>query len=207
LELILQHLSEAATEAQAALIAARQSNDPTLESESLLQLAAIALAQQQPEPAQQHLQTVQTLLINHDNPLLQAAYLNCLGDLHNQLADYASSEKYYSEALDLNQNCHYRAGQALNLINLGHLMERQGALEKAQTFHLEALTLAQAIGHRPLQGHCWYQLSVAYIADKKVDLAQKAINRAITLHRAIEDEPGLAQDLALLHQSIPELED
>jgi predicted ATPase len=153
-ERALNQLTSASTEAQAALIAARQAKSQVLEGESLIQLAYIAASQGHVELAQAHMHDAQEFLEQTSLPQVEAQSLNGLGDIYKLLQEYAPAEKYYRQALALSQASGDRYGESITLYNLGSLLMERGDLASAAEYWGLALEIDRLIGHRRGEAAC-----------------------------------------------------
>jgi tetratricopeptide (TPR) repeat protein len=70
--------------------------------------------------------------------------------------------------------------------------------EQATTYYQQALTLAEALGMRPLQAHCHQGLGTLYLKRGRREEAKAELFAAIELYRAMEMTFGLAQAEAAL---------
>jgi predicted ATPase len=196
-EYLMGHLTEASTEAQAGLIAARLANNAVLESKSLIQLADIALHHGQFETARDHLQTAQTQLKRVSHQRAEASVLNGFGGLYKQLYDYIEAETCYQHALAVSQFLDDRAGQALYLSNLADLLLKKGHYTLARSYQHQALIINRIIGKGQGEAACLNRLAALYIELGRYDQALEYVQEAKLLHSQIEDELGLAEDLRL----------
>ncbi len=160
-ERAMNQLAQALTEAQAALIAARQAKNPALEGESLLHLAYVFAGQGQPDLARAHMHDAQDILERDGNPQLEAKVLNGLGDIYKLLDDYTKAENYYQQALALNRSSGNRYGEAVSLSNLGSLLLQQGDPASAKAYCQQALEINRLIGHRSGEMLCLENLEKA----------------------------------------------
>lgn len=159
-ERTLNELAQGATEAQAALIAARQAGQALLEGESLLQLAYISANQGHFELARAHMHDAQDFLEQAGLPQAEARSLNGLGDIYRLLKDYPQAELYYRQALALNQTSGDRLGEATSLNNLGGLLlERGDDPTSAEVYCRQALEINRLIGNRCGEALCLENLA------------------------------------------------
>jgi tetratricopeptide (TPR) repeat protein len=70
----------------------------------------------------------------------------------------------------------------------------------AETYYLQALTLAEALGMRPLQAHCHLGLGTLYATTGQREQARAALRTAIDLYHAMEMTLWLPQAEAALAQ-------
>jgi tetratricopeptide (TPR) repeat protein len=95
-----------------------------------------------------------------------------------------------------------RGDQAYALRLLGAIAARREPpeLALAAAHYQQALTLAAALGMRPLQAHCHLGLGTLYAATSQHELARTALSTAIELYRAMEMTFWLPQTEAALAQ-------
>jgi anti-anti-sigma factor len=194
----MNHLSEALTEAQAGLIAARQSSNPILESESLIQLAYLAMYQGELNLAREHLRTAQINLTKTNDHRTMGESLNGLGTLYLLLNDNLESEKCYQRALNLAQTSNDRYLEICCLNNLGKMSLGKGDFDAVMACHQQALALSQLIGYRQGEATAFNGMATFYKNLGEYELARDQVEQAILIHRQIEDEQGLADDLQIL---------
>lgn len=149
-----QHLPQAAAAAQTALLAARHIDNPLLEAESLIQLAYISAEQGHIELALAHGHDAQDFLNGAGTPQAEARSLNCLGDIYRITKDYPQAEKYYRQALVLNQTSGDRSGEAVSLAGLGSLLLEMGNFADAAGCSRQALELSRLISQRSIELAC-----------------------------------------------------
>jgi tetratricopeptide (TPR) repeat protein len=70
--------------------------------------------------------------------------------------------------------------------------------EQAETYYQQALTLANELGMRPLQAHCYRGLGTLYAKIGRVEQARVELSTAINLYRAMEMTFWLPQAEAAL---------
>ncbi len=191
-------VSGAATEAQAALIAARQAADPPLESESLIQLANIALHRGEFNTAREQLYAAQNSLSLADAPLTAAKRLNSLGLLYKLLNDYTESEQYFRQAATLSRQADDRHTQATCLSTLGEVLLEKGELMEAWKCQRHALQIAQLCGNQRLEARVLDRLAAVHIALGRLATAETLTQQARTMHKLFDDEQGLALNLRLM---------
>jgi predicted ATPase len=153
-ERAIKQLAQAATAAQAALLAARQLDDPILEAESLIQLAYISASQGHVELAQAHMHDAQEFLEQAGVPQAEARSLNGLGDIYGLLKDYPQAEKFYRQALVLTQISGDRLGEVMSLNNLGSLLAETGDPTNAVAYCRQALEISRLIGQPQIEAAC-----------------------------------------------------
>ena len=154
-------LAEAALEAQAGLIAARQANHPILEGKSLIQSAYIAFNQDRFETALEAMRTAQKILKETGDRNSEAMSLNGLGVIYSYLNDYSQAESYYQQALTMYQATGHWSGQAVCLANLGNLHQEAGNYTRAKSCYQQALEINRMIGHQQGEAACLNHIELA----------------------------------------------
>jgi tetratricopeptide (TPR) repeat protein len=105
-------------------------------------------------------------------------------------------------ALDFAQEYKQRGYQAHALHLLGEIAvhHKSPQVEQAKTSYAQALTLAKALGMRPLQAHCHRSLGLLYAMTGQREQAHAALSTAIDLYHAMEMTFWLPQAEAALAQ-------
>jgi anti-anti-sigma factor len=196
-DFVMGNSAEAVTETQAALIAARQANSGSLESESLIQLANIALFQGKLAKAREHLYAAQ-IELGPANDAIEARRLNGLGALYQWLGQHTESEQYYRQAVVTSQRCGDRYDQAAYISNLGTLLLQMQEFHQAQLAQEEAIVIARFSGHIQNQALANTRLCAYHTAVGNYDTARHYNEQAQILHRKIESEYGIARDMQVL---------
>ena len=104
------------------------------------------------------------------------------------------------QALDLARQLKARGDEAQALFQLGavHAQASPPDVQQAEARYREALTLAEALGMRPLQAHCHRGLGTLYAKTGRQEQARAALATAIELYRAMEMTFWLPQAEAAL---------
>jgi tetratricopeptide (TPR) repeat protein len=91
------------------------------------------------------------------------------------------------QVLDLARQQKARGEEALALFQLGavHAHASPPDVQQAEARYREALTLAEALGMRPLQAHCYRGLGTLYAKLGRPEQARAALATAIALYRAM----------------------
>jgi DNA-binding winged helix-turn-helix (wHTH) protein/class 3 adenylate cyclase/tetratricopeptide (TPR) repeat protein len=89
---------------------------------------------------------------------------------------------------------------ALRLLGECHARHGPPEVESAATHYRQALTLAEALGMRPLQAHCHHNLGTLYSQRGWVELAQAELTIAVHLYRSMDMTLWLPQAEAALAQ-------
>jgi class 3 adenylate cyclase/tetratricopeptide (TPR) repeat protein len=107
-----------------------------------------------------------------------------------------------AQAVDLARQYQQRGTQAWALWLLGESTARQASPEgePAVGYYRQALSLAEALGMRPLQAHCHRGLGMLYARQGQQEQARTALSTAIELYRVMEMRFWLPQAEATLAQ-------
>jgi class 3 adenylate cyclase/tetratricopeptide (TPR) repeat protein len=107
------------------------------------------------------------------------------------------------QALDLAQQHKERANEALALHQLGAVLAHADPPDVAQAgaHYQQALTLAEALGMRPLQAHCHFGLGSLYAQTGRREEARAELSAAIDLYLAMEMTFWLPQAEAALAEA------
>ena len=105
-------------------------------------------------------------------------------------------------ALVLAREHQERGNQAYALRLLGDIVARREPLEakQAEAHYRQALTLAEALGMRPLVAHCHFGLGILYGRTGQRHQARAALSTAIELYHAMDMTFWLPQTQAALAQ-------
>jgi hypothetical protein len=97
-----------------------------------------------------------------------------------------------------------RGRQAYALHLLGDIAARRDLpeIELAATFYQQALTLAEALGMRPLQAHCYHGLGTLHATSGRQEDARALLSAAIALYRTMDMTFWLPQAQAMLAQVV-----
>ena len=97
-----------------------------------------------------------------------------------------------------------RGNQAWTLWLLGEIaVQRQPSdTEQAEAHYRQALTLAQELGMRPLEAHCYRGLGTLYTKTGRREQARVELTAAVELYRAMEMTFWLQQTEATLAQGL-----
>jgi tetratricopeptide (TPR) repeat protein len=98
------------------------------------------------------------------------------------------------------EDCQGGQAWALRLLGEIHAHRHPPEAELAETSYGEALTLAEALGMRPLQAHCHLGLGTLYAKTGHRERAQAELSIAIELYKAMAMTFWLPQAEAALAQ-------
>lgn len=194
----VSHFNDAATEAQAGLIASRQAGNAILEAESLLQLGYIALSQGLLDAARDHMQASSDILRNTDNQINITRSLNGLGTVYRYLNQHDQTKTYCQQVLAITRVTGDRQGQAASLHNLGLVHLQAGEYTTARSYLQQALEINRAIGNRQGESICLGHLAALYKELGHYVRAQSFSRTALTISHAIQDQKGQAKNLYTL---------
>ena len=110
--------------------------------------------------------------------------------------------QYARHALDHARQRKARGTEALALHQLGtvHAHAEPPDAEEAETYYKQALTLADALGMRPLQAHCHLGLGTLYATTGQREQACVVLATAIALYHAMDMTFWLPQAEVILAQ-------
>ena len=195
---VTNRFTQAAVEAQAGLLAARQSGNPVLEGESLIQLAHVDTCRGQLKAAREHLRTAQEIFSEANHQKGEARSLNGLGAIHQHLNDYPQAEHYCQQALAINRAIGNWRGQSACLKNRGILRLEAGAYTQALADFQRALEINRIIGDRRGEAICLNNLAATYKELGHLNLARSYIQEALPIRRSMEDKRGEAENLKVM---------
>jgi tetratricopeptide (TPR) repeat protein len=88
----------------------------------------------------------------------------------------------------------------MRLLGEIHAHRQPSASEPAEAAYREALTLAEALGMRPLVAHCYRGLGTLYAQTGQRELAGAELSTAMTMYRAMDMTFWLPQTEAAMAQ-------
>jgi tetratricopeptide (TPR) repeat protein len=127
-------------------------------------------------------------------------HLRQLSDVYLLAGRVDEAWRHACQALDRARELKARGDEAQALFQLGavHASASPPDVVQAEARHREALTLAKALGMRPLQAHCHRGLGTLYAQTGRPEQARAALATAIELYRAMEMSFWLPQAEAAL---------
>jgi tetratricopeptide (TPR) repeat protein len=130
---------------------------------------------------------------------LQVAWLGEAYLLAGRL-DEAYTQAQHALAFSRAQQERGHEAYALRLLGECHARHAPPEVEPAETYYRQALTLAEALGMRPLQAHCHHGLGRLYSHTGQRKQARVALTTAIDMYRAMDMTFWLPQAEAALAQ-------
>jgi tetratricopeptide (TPR) repeat protein len=111
--------------------------------------------------------------------------------------------QYAHQALDLARQQKARGDEALALHQLGAVQAHAASPDatQAEAHYQQALTLAEALGMRPLQAHCHLGLGTLYATTGQREQASTELAAAIELYHTMDMTFWLPQAEAVLAQA------
>jgi tetratricopeptide (TPR) repeat protein len=127
-------------------------------------------------------------------------HLRQLGAVYLLAGRVDEARQHACQALDLARRLKARGDEACALFQLGavHAQADPPDVAQAEARYREALSLAEALGMRPLQAHCHRGLGTMYAKTGRQEQARAALATAIGLYRAMEMTFWLPQAEAAL---------
>jgi tetratricopeptide (TPR) repeat protein len=132
----------------------------------------------------------------------QAMYTTRLSEAYLLAGESAKASTLAEQALALARERKQRGFQAGALRLLGEIASQSEPpeMESAEAYYQQALTLAEALGMRPLQAHCHRGLGTLYAATGQREQARTELSTAIEMYRDMEMTFWLPQTEAVLAQ-------
>jgi tetratricopeptide (TPR) repeat protein len=133
----------------------------------------------------------------------QALCSLALGEAHVLAGRLEEAHALAEEALTIARAHQERGHQAWALRLLGEIAVRRDPPEREQTetYYFQSLALAEELGMRPLQAHCYLGLGTLYTATDQQEQAHTALSMAIEMYRGMEMTFWLPQTEAALAQA------
>jgi tetratricopeptide (TPR) repeat protein len=132
----------------------------------------------------------------------QLPLLSTLGEAHLRADRLEEASTLAARALAHARTYQERGNEAYILRLLGEIAAHRdpAEVEEAEAHYRQALTLAEALGMRPLQAHCHRGLGTLYTRTGQRQQAQGELSAAIDLYRAMDMTFWLPQTEAALAQ-------
>jgi tetratricopeptide (TPR) repeat protein len=136
------------------------------------------------------------------NMLIYPLFVAHLGEAYLLAGRIEDAGQQAQHARERSRNLKQRGHEAYALRLLGDVaMHRDPPdIEQAEAYYRQALTLAEALGMRPLQAHCHRSLGTLYAATGQREQARTALSTAIEMYRAMEMTFWLPETEAALAQ-------
>jgi non-specific serine/threonine protein kinase len=167
------------------LAGARELNDPLLEADSLVGLARVAVADQDPVLMEQRaLESADAARAGSDERRLGTALHHVAEALRRQ-GRYDDALPVYRDAIERHRSLGDRRSVALELHNLGHAARQLGDMDTAAERARESLALAVEIKHERLVGYCLLDFAALAVDDGRADRAAQLVGASDTLFAAI----------------------
>jgi tetratricopeptide (TPR) repeat protein len=135
--------------------------------------------------------------------LLQAMRVAWLSEAQLLAGHIDKAVPLAQRALELSHEYKERGEQAWILRLLGEIATQcdPPQVEQADDYYQQALTLAEELGMRPLQAHCYHSLGTLYARIGRREQGRTALTTAIELYRAMDMTFWLPQAEATLAQT------
>jgi tetratricopeptide (TPR) repeat protein len=125
-----------------------------------------------------------------------------LGEAHMLAGHLEEAYTLADRALVLAREYQGRGSQAYALRLLGDIVTQRDPLDRtqAEAHYQQALSLADELGMRPLQAHCYHSLGTLYAATGQQEQARTALSTAVQMYRSMDMTFWLLQAEAALAQ-------
>src|SRR6266705_3502942 len=177
--------------AMVAQMGARALKDRTLEVRALNVCGAIALERGGIDDATYFFTRAQEEATEDNDMATAGRCANNLGIIANMQGDYA-------RAIDAYQKVRYDRGIVESQHNLAITYREQGQLDHAMYAANEALGAAERLGDRGLRAQALAGLAEIQVARGEADLAIQDAERALAVHRELQDEVLETEDQRIL---------
>ncbi|MEO0456955.1 MAG: CHAT domain-containing protein [Cyanobacteria bacterium P01_A01_bin.114] len=171
-------------------------------SDDAADLSRLADQQRQQEDLMTALETYRNALEiyqQNGDRLRESNTLDRIGNLYDELGQYANALAQYQQAADIRQTVGDRQGEIETLTHLGITYIRLGQTEKALTFLQTALALQPNLARRdrpePQTGKILNGLALAYSRLEKPAEALRYAKQSLAHARRVNDRPGEATAL------------
>ncbi len=184
-----------------AVVIARETNERTLESRALANLAnSAAYVQRDYAIARAYYAQAYSLAVEQGDRYGQALYLGNLGWVCQMLGDFASAQGYHEQALLTSREVDNLYQETYTLMNLSGVAEVQGDAQKAIEYATHALELCRKLGDRPGEAWSYLYLGHAFSLMGQFDEAQKAYQQTLNIRNELRQSALATEPIAGLIQ-------
>lgn len=135
---------------------------------------------------------------NDDNDMATVGRCsNNLGIIASMQGDYRRAVIAYTRAIAAYEQAHFARGVAESRHNLGIVCRAQGRLDRALEIANLAIVEAEKLGDQQLTAQAVAGLAEIHVSRGEAKLALTAIDRAIDVHKKLEDPVREAEDLRI----------
>jgi tetratricopeptide (TPR) repeat protein len=194
----LGHLAESQKWVQAALWRAQALGDRTLEVRALNVSGAIALERGGIDEATRFFARAQEEAMRDQDMATVGRCANNIGIIANLQGDYPRAVGAYTRAIAAYGQARYDRGVAESQHNLGIAYREQGQLDDALQAADAAVREAERLGDPQLKGQALAGRAEIQIARGVPELAMREADRAVAMHRELQDPVREAEDLRIL---------
>ncbi|HEY9602366.1 MAG TPA: tetratricopeptide repeat protein [Allocoleopsis sp.] len=120
----------------------------------------------------------------------EAKTLNNIGDVYQNLGDYAKSIEFYQQALDIFRAIGDKAGQRTSLNNIAVAYGKQNQSAKALDFFNQALAMTREIGDKTGEIAILNNLAAAYRNQSQYPQAIASYQQALAIEKEVGDRAG-----------------
>jgi tetratricopeptide (TPR) repeat protein len=184
------------------LTAAQSNSSPSSEqresTEELLQLGIEQFHQYNLTEAEKTFQRVLALRQQQRDFLGQAAVLNHLGEVYNELNETTKALEVLQQALAIYQQFNNRQAQGEVLDNLGEAYWRLNESPKALETLQQALAIRRKFNDRNGEGESLNNIGVVYIYLGQFPQAVETLQQALAIRREVKDSFNEAETIAWL---------
>ena len=124
-----------------------------------------------------------------------AGALNNLGNVANELCDFAAARELYEQCLAIAQNLGDRRGIGIVLHNLGTVAFSQGDIPGAREFLERSLAIRREVGDRPGTATSLNNLADIACTQGDITAARVLYQEGLTISRALADKRQIAYAL------------
>jgi len=191
---LLGHQRDAERHLQVALDVAEDAALPDVEQGCFLGLGKLYHSQGRDALSRANLEQGLSHAMMLSGPEEQVAFLEALGQLHQDLGDNDSAERCHVQALEIAGEDPGLAARAL--VGLGVRCIQQSQEDKALSMLRRAQALAEAVNDRILQGRVANNLGALHYSMGRYEESLEEFRRAMTLRQGTGYRPGAVVNLA-----------
>lgn len=172
-------LEEAEANCRSGLETAQELGDLQAMGALNMQLANIALIQENPEEARANLETALIHFKAVDDALSMARAWSRLGAIARQEPDLDKAQRCYEQALELARGTENAAYVAQTLVRLAQLAEEQGDMQRAERNYQEAIEIYEEHGRRTALVAAQMEMAEFLLRREKLEKAHEQAEAAL----------------------------
>jgi tetratricopeptide (TPR) repeat protein len=154
-----------------------------------------AVAQSLKRLEEGNLQRACTAALKHDDLRTAAKITYFLGNIHSELRDFDEAEKWYRQALEIDQRLEDEQGIGSTLHNLGAIAQVRHDFDEAEKWYRQALSVWEKFGEVREKATTLRTLGALALERRDFDEAERWHYQSLEIDRHLGDEQGISSTL------------